>query len=113
MVLSTILSAISALLVRAGELVYENRGGAIYALVCIVSFAMVYHFMGMKQHFDVPEYLQGRENDFLTSLYTSMLAQNNAMPDTVPKSNAARVLFMSQVTIGWLWFLLFNPKSVF
>jgi hypothetical protein len=69
--------------------------------------------MGMKDHFDVPEYLAGRENSFFTSLYTATLAQNNAMPDTTPKSTAARLLFMFNVTAGWLWFLVFNPKSVF
>ena len=54
------------------------------------------------------EYLQGRENSALTSLYTAVLAQSNAMPDTTPKSNLARVFFMIQVSLGWLWFLLFT-----
>lgn len=111
--LGLLLAAAKAVLVKAGQSVYDNRAGAAYALFFILAFALTYHVMGVKKHFDVPEYLAGRENDFLTSLYTSLLAQSNAMPDTTPKSNAARVLFMSQVTLGWMWFLLFNPRSVF
>jgi hypothetical protein len=108
-----LLAGVRAVLVGGGRMLYDNRAAAAYALFFILAFALAYHFMGVKEHFDVPDYLQGREGSFLTSLYTSVLAQNNAMPDTTPKSNVARVLFMSQVTLGWLWFLVFNPRSVF
>ena len=96
-----------AVLMRGGQVAYTNRHAAYYALTCIFIFWLAYQLLGVKKHFDVPEYLQGRENSWLTSLYTSVLAQSNAMPDTTPKSNVARVFFMLQVTSGWFWFLLF------
>lgn len=95
-------------LARGGKIAYNNRNAAFYAIACILLFWLIYQLMGMKKHFDVPEYLQGRENSALTSLYTAVLAQSNAMPDTTPKSNLARVFFMIQVSLGWLWFLLFT-----
>lgn len=93
---------------RGGEIAYTNRYAAYYALTSILAFWLLYQLLGMKKHFEVPEYLKGRENSWLTSLYTSALAQSNAMPDTAPKSNVARVFFMLQVSLGWLWFLLFT-----
>lgn len=95
-------------LVRGGEIAYTNRHAAYYAISSILLFWLVYQLMGMKKHFDIPEYIKGRENSALTSLYTSVLAQSNAMPDTTPKTNVARVLFMLQVSLGWFWFLLFT-----
>ena len=87
-----------------------NRYAVYYALINILIFSLVYWLMDLKKHFDVPAYLEGRENTFLTSLYTSALAQSNAMPDTTPKSNVARILFMVQVCLGWFWFLVLNPS---
>lgn len=94
----------------AGRAMVMNRYAVYYAVICIVGFALTYWLMDMKKHFDMPAYLEGRENTFLTSLYTSALAQNNAMPDTTPKTNAARILFMAQVCLGWFWFLVLNPS---
>ena len=93
--------------VRGGEIAYTNRYAAYYAITSIVAFWLLYQLMGMKKHFEMPEYLKGRENSWLTSLYTSTLAQSNAMPDATPKTNLARSFFMLQVSLGWLWFLLF------
>ena len=101
-------AALMGMLRNGGEVAYINRYAALYAFVCILAFSLVYWFMGLPKHFDVPEYLKGRESSFLTSLYTSTLAQSNAMPDTTPKTDVARVLFMIQVCLGWMWFLLFN-----
>lgn len=101
-----ILGFLLAGLAGAGRRVYAKRDAAVYALVCILAFWLIYQLMGMKKHFDVPKYLAGRERSWLTSLYTSVLAQSNAMPDTTPKTNAARVLFMLQVVLGWVWFLV-------
>ena len=100
-------------LIRVVELVYENRHAAYFSFTCILAFAVLYWAMGMQRHFDMPPYMEGREHSFLTSLYTSALAQNNAMPDVTPKTTVARMLFMLQVVLGWLWFLVLNPKSVF
>lgn len=108
-----ILGSLRGTSVRVVELLYENRHAAYYAIACILVFAVVYWAMGIQKHFDVPEYLKGRENSFFTGLYTSTLVQSNAMPDTTPKSTVARALFMLQVCMGWVWFLLLNPKSVF
>lgn len=102
------LAFLRAVVVRGGEIAYTNRYAGFYALTSILFFWFLYQLLGMKKHFDVPEYLKGRENSWLTSLYTSVLAQSNAMPDTTPKSNLARVFFMLQVSIGWFWFLLFT-----
>lgn len=99
--------------VRVVELVYENRHAAYFAGTSIAFFTLVYWAMGMKKHFDVPPYMEGREGSLFTSLYTSVLAQNNAMPDLTPKTTVARMLFMLQVALGWIWFLVLNPKSVF
>lgn len=103
-------ASLGGLLYKAMIIIHGNRYAAFYSLALIAVFSLVYHFMGIKKHFDVPEYLKGREDDYLSSLYTSVLAQSNAMPDTTPKSNVARVLFMLQVTMGWMWFLLFNER---
>ena len=105
------LASLRGFLYKVMLILHGNRYAAIYAMVWIAIFAVTYHFMGMKKHFDMPEYLKGREDDFLSSLYTSVLAQNNAMPDITPKTNIARVLFMLNVSIGWLWFLLFNNQT--
>jgi len=102
------LALLRAVVVRGGEIAYTNRNAAYYAFFSILFFWFLYQLLGMKKHFDVPEYLQGREGSWLTSLYTSVLAQSNAMPDTTPKSNLARVFFMLQVSMGWMWFLLFT-----
>lgn len=93
---------------RGAQAVWINRNAAVYATFMIVAFALLYWLLGMKKHFVVPDYLAGREDSFMTSFYTSVLAQSNAMPDTVPKSNLARALFMTQVVSGWLWFLVLN-----
>ncbi len=103
-----ILALVSTVLKRGAQAVWINRYAAIYSLLLIFGFALTYWLMGMKKHFDVPDYLAGRENSFMTSFYTSVLAQSNAMPDTVPKSTVARSLFMAQVVSGWLWFLVLN-----
>lgn len=87
---------------------WSKRSAALYALFFIMTFAATYHFMGLKKHFDVPEYMKGRETSFATSMYTSVLAQSNAMPDLTPKTTLARWLFMLQVALGWMWFLLFT-----
>jgi hypothetical protein len=100
------LESLLAVLVGAGGKLYSKRSAIVYALVCILAFWLIYQLMGMKKHFDVPEYLAGRERSWLTSLYTSVLAQSNAMPDTTPKTDVARALFMLQVTLGWMWFLV-------
>ena len=102
------LGYLSMIPVRAAQIVYTNRNAAYYAVTCICIFTLIYYLMGTKKHFDIPEYLAGREDSWLTSLYTSALAQSNAMPDTAPKTNVARVLFMLQVCSGWFWFLLFT-----
>lgn len=100
--------------VRVVELVYENRHAAYFAGTSILAFTLLYWAMGLSKHFDVPEYLgPDRKDSLLTSLYTSTLAQSNAMPDLVPKTTVARMLFMLQVVLGWAWFLVLNPKSVF
>lgn len=110
---TAVLGSVRDTAVRVVELVYENRHAAYYAVGCILVFAVTYWAMGIQKHFDVPDYLKGRENSFFTGLYTSALAQSNAMPDTTPKSTVARALFLLQVCLGWAWFLLLNPKSVF
>ena len=92
----------------AATFVYAQRNAAYYAIACIGTFWITYQLMGMKKHFDIPAYLEGREKSWLTSLYTAVLAQSNAMPDTTPKTNVARALFMLQVSLGWIWFLIFN-----
>ena len=96
-----------ASLLKGWRVLQSSTSAAIYASICIVTFTLIYWLMGLSKHFDVPEYLKGNENSFLNCLYTSVLAQSNAMPDTTPKTNIARVLFMTQVSLGWMWFLFF------
>lgn len=107
MIFAPLLAFVAYTFRRGKALATINRHAVYYAVFFIALFWAVYQLMGMKKHFDIPEYLKGRESSPLTSLYTSVLAQSNAMPDTVPKSNAARVLFMLQVTSGWIWLLIF------
>lgn len=97
-------------LVGSGRLAYANRYAMLYSFGCIIIFALAYQFLGLAKHFMVPEYLKGKESSFLNSLYTSVMAQNNAMPDTAPKTNIARILFMLQVTLGWVWVLHVSPR---
>lgn len=102
-----IFAALKQIPVRAARIAYTNRNAAYYALTCIAVFTLVYKFIGFKKHFDTPDYIKGKENTWFNSLYTSVLAQSNAMPDSVPKTTLARWLFMLQVSTGWIWFLLF------
>lgn len=93
------------------NIAYANRRAAYYALVFIALFSLVYWLMGLEKHFDVPEYVEeDKRGSFLNSVYTSALAQSNAMPDYTPKTDIARILFMIQVITGWLWFLLFSNE---
>lgn len=96
------------LLLGVTRKVVSKRIAIAFALTGILTFWLLYQLLDMKKHFFVPDYLAGRERSWLTSLYTSVLAQSNAMPDTVPKSNLARTLFMAQVSMGWMWFLVFS-----
>lgn len=105
--LLAVLAFARGVLARGARITYLNRHAAVYAIACIVLFWLIYQLMGLKKHFDVPEYLKGQEGSWLNSLYTSALAQSNAMPDITPKTRVARVLFMLQVCSGWIWFLLF------
>lgn len=99
---------------RGTAVAAANKWAALYAFFGIAVFTVIYWLMGLSKHFDVPGYLKGREDSFLTCLYTSALAQSNAMPDTAPKTTVARMLFMAQVFMGWFWFLLFNnPLDMF
>lgn len=94
---------------RGMQIAYNNRRAAYYALGFIAVFTVVYWLMGLEKHFEAPEYVAERDkNSFFNCLYTSTLAQSNAMPDYTPKTNAARIVFMLQVCTGWAWFLLFS-----
>lgn len=103
-----VFALIWALLKRGANAAWRKRAAAYYALFFIFLFATIYKLMGMKKHFSMPDDLKGKEDSFFTSLFTSVLAQSNAMPDTWPQTTAARVLFMLQVATGWAWFLLFT-----
>lgn len=105
--LVAILSFLRQVPARAAKIVYTNRNAAYYAIACIFLFSVIYHFIGIKKHFEVSEDMKGKEGSFFTSFYTSVLTQSNAMPDLVPKTTLARSLFMTQVASGWIWFLLF------
>lgn len=105
-------AAVLRILQRGGRIAYANRSAAYYALGFIAFFTLLYWVMGLEKHFDVPEYIDKRKrSSLLNSVYTSALAQSNAMPDYTPKTDIARVLFMIQVVTGWAWFLLFSDKS--
>lgn len=99
-------------ILKSGALyTYRNRNAIFYAMFFIVLFMFVYWGMGLEKHFDVPDYIdKKRKNSLTTSLYVSALAQSNAMPDLVPKTTLARMLFMAQVCTGWAWFLIFNSQ---
>jgi hypothetical protein len=91
------------------RIAYANRRAVVYAFVFIAGFALLYWLMGLEKHFDVPEYIEkDKRNSFANSIYTSVMAQSNAMPDVTPKTTVARMLFMAQVCTGWMWFLLFS-----
>lgn len=105
MILTYVLSTIAL----GGRIVWANRRAAYYSLIFIGMFGLTYWLMGLEKHFDVPAYIEGKHrNSLFNSMYTSVLAQSNAMPDTTPKTTVARTLFMIQVSFGWMWFLLFN-----
>lgn len=94
---------------RSGRIAFANRRAAYYAFIFIAIFGLLYWLMGLEKHFEVPEYIEEKHrNSLLNSLYTSVLAQSNAMPDLVPKTPVARTIFMLQVCTGWAWFLLFS-----
>lgn len=91
------------------RIAYANRRAAVYAIMFILSFATVYWLMGLEKHFDVPEYIEKKKrSSFVNCIYTSVMAQSNAMPDLTPKTTVARMVFMGQVITGWAWFLLFS-----
>ena len=91
------------------RIAYANRRAAVYAFMFIMSFALVYWLMGLEKHFNVPEYIEKDKRDsFANCIYTSVMAQSNAMPDVTPKTTLARMVFMGQVCTGWAWFLLFS-----
>lgn len=97
---------------RGWTIAFANRNAVYYAIGFISVFALTYWLMGLEKHFDVPEYVDKKhKNSFFNSLYTSTMAQSNAMPDLTPKTNLARALFMIQVCTGWMWFLVFSDKS--
>lgn len=99
-------------LMGGARIAYANRRAAYYAVGFIALFAVVYWLMGLEKHFDTPEYLDKQNrSSFLNCVYTSALAQSNAMPDYTPKTNLARILFMAQVCTGWAWFLLFSSHD--
>lgn len=107
--LKNMLGFLGAIFMGAARSVYKSRWAALYAVFFIVLFMFVYWRMGIEKHFDVPDYIDKKKRGSLTtSLYISALAQSNAMPDLVPKTTLARMLFMAQVCTGWAWFLLFN-----
>lgn len=88
-----------------------TRYAALYAVACIAIFTITYKLMGLEKHFDVPEYIPKSDKSSWTNcLYVSALAQSNAMPDYAPKSKVGRILFMTQVCLGWAWFLLLAAK---
>lgn len=96
---------------KGANIAYANRRAAYYAMGFIAFFSVLYWLMGLEKHFDVPEYVEEEDkNSYLNGLYTSVLAQSNAMPDYTPRTNVARMLFMLQVSTGWLWFLLFSNE---
>lgn len=104
----SLVSFVQRALITGSGIAYRNRSAALYAVACIAFFTLLYQTMDLKKHFTIPEYMQGQENHILNSLYLSTLSQNNAMPgDMLPKTLMARALFMTQVCLGWLWFLLF------
>ncbi len=103
------LNLFGRMLKTAWRIAFVNRNAAYYAISCILMFALTYWLMGVEKHFDVPEYIEAkRKNSFFNSLYIATLAQSNAMPDSTPKTSVARALFMLQVSLGWMWFLLFS-----
>lgn len=96
---------------NGGRLVRQHKAAAIYAFFFMILFTLVYWVMGMEKHFDVPDYIEKKKrNGITTAMYVSALAQSNAMPDMAPKTTLARMLFMFQVCTGWFWFLLFNSS---
>lgn len=103
------LSRVFQVLGLGARIAYANRRAAMYAVVFITCFALVYWLMGLERHFDVPEYIEkNKRNSFANCMYTSVMAQSNAMPDLAPKTTVARMVFMAQVCTGWAWFLLFS-----
>jgi hypothetical protein len=101
--------AIPVIITGLGRAFKNAKYAAVYAIVCILAFMVAYKLMGLEKHFDVPEYIPRKErSSWLNCLYTSALAQSNAMPDTTPKTRVARMLFMMQVVLGWDWFLILS-----
>lgn len=94
---------------NGARMTMRHWDGVAYALVFILFFMFLYWKIGMEDHFFVPDYIDKKKrNSLTTALYTAVLAQSNAMPDTVPRTTLARMLFMTQVCTGWMWFLIFN-----
>lgn len=77
---------------------------SMYALACILSFALAYKLIGVDKHFVITD--EQKSHPWFASFYISFMAQSNAMGDATPQTILGRTLFGAQVVFGWLYFLV-------
>lgn len=75
-----------------------------FSLVCVGVFALVYRLIGVAKHFDLADDVKAKPT--FASFYISIMAQSNAMGDATPKTALGRVLFATQVALGWAWIMV-------
>ena len=76
-----------------------------YGFGCILLFAAIYKSIGVTKHFVITE--EQSKKPWFASFYISAMAQTNAMGDSTPKTILGRVIFGTQVVMGWLWVITF------
>ena len=95
------------LVVRGIRAAWPRGIGALtYGITLMLLFAGIYQALDLRTHVVFDDSMKGKENNFLTSMYMSAMLQTNAMPDMTPRTTLMRVLFMMQVLLGWLWFVM-------
>jgi hypothetical protein len=78
----------------------------LYALITMVTFTLVYGFLGYANHFEVKE--ENKDKNWENSVTASIMLQSNAMGQVVPLTSLGRWLMTAQTAIGWMWFLILS-----
>lgn len=71
-----------------------------YNLSCVLAFSTVYHAVGLRNHFAVPD---GFEDSFLNCMYYAFAVQTTCMAGEVyPKTQLGRTLLSFQLLSSWM-----------
>lgn len=76
----------------------------LYAILCMIVFALVYALIGYSKLFEVND--ENKNKNWENSVVASVMLQSNAMGDVSAKNSLGRWLMTAQVMCGWLWFMV-------